>query len=96
MVGYGSGDAAEALPMHAVPGWQAAARKIGFATALDNARDLTQGEYEALHDGRHDDVSIKPEEEFAILRVGDRYEAGFQDLGIEYYGFVRGSSETPT
>ncbi|MEE2786817.1 MAG: hydroxymethylglutaryl-CoA synthase [Myxococcota bacterium] len=89
MVGYGSGDAAEALPMHAVPGWQSAAAKIGFAAALDDARDLTQSEYEALHDGRYDDLSFSPRDEFAILRVGDRYEAGFQDLGIEYYGFVR-------
>ena len=92
MVGYGSGDAAEALPMHAVTGWQSAAAQIGFASALQHARDLNQAEYEALHDGRHDDISFEPEEEFAILRIGDRYEAGFQDLGIEYYGYVRRSS----
>src|SRR4051812_46670494 len=33
-VGYGSGDAAEAIPIAAVPGWERAARCIGFAPAL--------------------------------------------------------------
>jgi hydroxymethylglutaryl-CoA synthase len=89
MVGYGSGDAAEAIPMTAVPGWQAAARKIGFKAALERAVDLQVDQYEALHDGRNDvALGIQPENEFAILRVGDTYEASFQDLGVEYYGYV--------
>ena len=90
MVGYGSGDAAEAVPMHAVPGWQEAARKIGFDAALQGARDLDRSEYEALHDGTGEGPDLTPQDEFAILRVGERYEAGFQDLGVEYYGYVRG------
>ena len=40
MVGYGSGDAAEAVPMHAVAGWQVAAARIGFGSALQGARCL--------------------------------------------------------
>ena len=32
---------------------------------------------------------LTPQDEFAILRVGERYEAGFQDLGVEYW-YVRG------
>jgi hydroxymethylglutaryl-CoA synthase len=91
MVGYGSGDAAEAIPMTAVPGWEEAAKKIGFEESLGRAIDLSAQQYEALHDGR--DVSgleLQPRDEFAILRVGETYEASFQDLGVEYYGFVRG------
>lgn len=89
MVGYGSGDAAEAIPMTAVPGWQEAASKIHFREALERAVDLELEQYEALHDGRKDvGLSIAPEDEFAILRVGETYEASFQDLGVEYYGYV--------
>jgi hydroxymethylglutaryl-CoA synthase len=82
-VGYGSGDAAEALPLHVVPGWRAAARRIGFANALSGALDLSQQQYESLHD-RRDAADI----DFAIFRVGQKYDAGFQDLGVEYYEYV--------
>ncbi|OQX69000.1 MAG: hypothetical protein B6A08_07345 [Sorangiineae bacterium NIC37A_2] len=90
MVGYGSGDAAEAIPMTAVLGWQEAARKIGFRAALARAVDLDHAAYEALHDGRDASrLNLVPEEEFAILRVGEVYEESFQDLGVEYYEYVR-------
>jgi len=89
-VGYGSGDAAEALPCYAVPGWQQAAARIGFADALTGSIDLTRAQYEALHDRRDaPDVEYQPQDEFAIHRVGKKYDRGFQDLGVEYYEFVR-------
>ena len=88
MVGYGSGDAAEAIPMAAVPGWQTAAAKIHFAEAMNHAVDLTREQYEQLHDGTIEGAAFQPSNEFAILRVGERYEASFQDLAVEYYGFV--------
>lgn len=94
MVGYGSGDAAEAIPMEPVPGWEEAARKIGFSQALEGAIDLTREQYEALHDGRPvPSLEYAPRDEFAILRVGERYEQTFQDLGVEYYGYVRSAAE---
>jgi hydroxymethylglutaryl-CoA synthase len=90
MVGYGSGDAAEAIPMVPVAGWEAAARRIGFARALEGAIDLTREQYEALHDGQSvPALDYVPRNEFAILRVGETYEQSFQDLGVEYYGYVR-------
>jgi hydroxymethylglutaryl-CoA synthase len=88
-VGYGSGDAAEALPFYAVPGWSTAAKKIGFAAALEGALDLSQSQYEALHDRRDAaDIHYQPRDEFAIHRVGEKYDPGFQDLGVEYYEYV--------
>jgi hydroxymethylglutaryl-CoA synthase len=94
MVGYGSGDAAEAIPMVPVPGWEEAASKIGFARSLEGAIDLSREQYEALHDGRPvPELEYAPRDEFAILRVGERYEQSFQDLGVEYYGFVRSAAE---
>jgi hydroxymethylglutaryl-CoA synthase len=88
-VGYGSGDAAEAWPLHAVPSWRRAAERIGFASALESAVDLSQAQYEALHDRRDAaDIEYRPKGEFAIRSVGKKYDAGFQDLGVEYYEFV--------
>ncbi len=88
-IGYGSGDAAEALPLCPVPGWRNAATRIGFDAALRGAVDLSRGQYEAWHDHRDTtDIRVHPEDEFVISRIGDRYEEAFQDLGVEYYDFV--------
>lgn len=91
MVGYGSGDAAEAIPMVAVPGWERAAARIDFGRALSGAVDLTQEQYEALHDGSPvPGLELTPRNQFAIQRVGEIYESGFQDLGVEYCGYITG------
>lgn len=89
-VGYGSGDAAEALPLYVQPGFEAAAARIGFARALEGAVTLTRQQYEALHDGTEvPSLTYTPRDEFAIARVGEQYGASFQDLGVEYYDFVQ-------
>lgn len=88
-IGYGSGDAAEALPIRAASGWREAARRINIELALQDAIDLTQEQYEALHDG--DEVRglvYEPSGEFVISRVGSAYGPTFQDLGVEYYEYV--------
>jgi hydroxymethylglutaryl-CoA synthase len=89
-VGYGSGDAAEALPLYVAPGFEAAAARIGFVRALEGAVTLTRQQYEALHDGTDvPSLTYTPKGEFAIARVGKQYGASFQDLGVEYYDFVQ-------
>lgn len=87
-VGYGSGDAAESIPFHAVNGWQEAAARIAFSAALESPIDLSQKEYEAIHDGREVGLNYEPRGEFKISRVGSSYEPAFQDLGVEYYDYV--------
>lgn len=87
-IGYGSGDAAEAIPARVVPGWSEAARRIGFAGALEPAFDLTRAQYESLHDTGNADLPALPGNRFRVVRVGDRYEPSFQDLGVEYYEYV--------
>jgi len=90
IIGYGSGDAAEAIPMMPVAGWEESAKKIGVAKALENFVDLTKEQYEGIHSGKLqlDVADGKRQQQFVIDRVGTRNEAAFQDLGIEYYKFV--------
>ncbi|MDF3068200.1 MAG: hydroxymethylglutaryl-CoA synthase family protein [Polyangiaceae bacterium] len=89
-VGYGSGDAAEALPLYAVHGYEAAASRIGFSRSLEAAVTLSREQYEALHDGTEvPALGYTLKDEFAIARVGKTYGASFQDLGVEYYDFVQ-------
>ncbi|MEM1263193.1 MAG: hydroxymethylglutaryl-CoA synthase [Pseudomonadota bacterium] len=86
--GYGSGDAAEVIPFRVVHGWEVASAKIGFSDALAGARDLTQAQYERLHDGkRAPETDADGRDEFVIDHVGEATDARFQDIGIEYYRF---------
>jgi hydroxymethylglutaryl-CoA synthase len=89
-VGYGSGDAAEAMPFHVVPGYAEAAKRLRVRESLErDAVDLNREQYEALHDGRPvPELDLSPRREFAIERVGERYDRDFQDLGVEYYEYV--------
>lgn len=88
-VGYGSGDAAEAIPVRVVEGWRDAAAKIDFTGALADAYDLSREQYEALHDGRPVEVmgTAKPGT-FVVEKVGRRNDPDFQDIGVEYYAYV--------
>lgn len=88
-LGYGSGDAAEAMPMRVVSGWQEGAARINFETALDDPQDLNEAQYIALHDGRTTEVAAAPtHDEFVVDHVGRSNGPDFYDLGIEYYRYV--------
>jgi hydroxymethylglutaryl-CoA synthase len=87
-VGYGSGDAAEAMILRAVPGWREAAARIGFRRECERAVDLDRGQYEALHDGLPCALPpCDPQGRFVVERVGVADGPGFSDLGVEYYRF---------
>ncbi|MEO8467099.1 MAG: hydroxymethylglutaryl-CoA synthase [Gammaproteobacteria bacterium] len=88
-VGYGSGDAAEAIPMTVAPSWREAASLIGFENALESHQDLTQTQYENLHDTGTAHGLIEPDDGFVIQSIGSSANPNFSDEGIEYYRFVR-------
>ncbi|GAB2580900.1 hydroxymethylglutaryl-CoA synthase [Dyella jejuensis] len=88
-IGYGSGDAAESVPLKVVPAWREAAAKINFRSALAASVDLSQHQYEALHDGKHVELDCPARDQFVIARTGDTYETSFQDLGVDYYEFAQ-------
>ncbi len=84
-IGYGSGDAAEAIPMRFADTWRDAARRIRFRDALGQGMDLGQSEYAALHDGQAVAGFDEPTPGvFYIDRVGQRNRS-YDDFGIEYY-----------
>ena len=89
-VGYGSGDAAEAIPMKVVDGWQDAAARIGFGAALNPALNLSRAQYESLHEtGDATGLEYEPSREFIVDRIGDGARPHLDDEGIEYYRFVQ-------
>jgi len=88
-IGYGSGDAAEVIPLQVVPGWEQAAGLMHIGEALAGAVDLTREQYEQLHDGLQQQPLAAPAANaFVIGGVGTTYTADFQDLGIDYYEFT--------
>ena len=90
-IGYGSGDAAEAIPMKVVDGWRDHAELLGFECCLDGAIDLDQAQYEYLHDGGlPDQLPIELRDEFVIDRIGKLACNEFDENGIEYYRYVGG------
>ncbi len=89
LMGYGSGDAAEAIPATVAPGWRDAARAMGFREALAGAVDLEREEYVSLHDAGEVDGARRPlAAGFVVDRVGMRNDPEFQDYGIEYYRYL--------
>jgi hydroxymethylglutaryl-CoA synthase len=88
LFGYGSGDAAEAIPITMVPGWQSAARKIDMAATMAGAVDLSEAQYRALRQGQCAELKYQPHDEFVVERVGTAAGADFQDKGIEYYRYI--------
>jgi hydroxymethylglutaryl-CoA synthase len=88
LLGYGSGDAAEAIPARVAPGWREAARAIGFHDALKGAVDLDEAEYATLHDGGALDGTRSTTMSGVVIdRVGTRNEQAFQDFGVAYYRY---------
>jgi hydroxymethylglutaryl-CoA synthase len=87
-VGYGSGDAAEAIPMTVPEGWEDAASRIGFKSALESAQNLTRGQYESLHDSGTAQGLSDPGDGFVIDTIGRNRNPQLSDEGIEYYRFL--------
>ncbi len=88
-LGYGSGDAAEVIPVIIAEEWKKATRSIRFNEAMEFSIDLDFEQYKALHDGRRArGLDYLPKNEFVIEKVGRADQRQFQDLGIEYYRYV--------
>jgi len=88
-IGYGSGNAADAIPLQVVSGWETAARRIDVAEALRPAIDVTAEQYLALREGLEPSgLEVTPAAEFVVERIGSEVGHAFQDAGVEYYRYV--------
>jgi hydroxymethylglutaryl-CoA synthase len=88
-LGYGSGDAAEVIPVVISKEWKKATESIRFSEAMEFAIDLEFKQYKALHDGRIiKGLDHLPKNEFVIEKIGQVNQRQFQDIGIEYYRYV--------
>ncbi len=88
-LGYGSGDAAEAIPLRVVEGWRSAAERINFAEALAMPVDLTESQYLALHEGHPSDLkAVATPGEFVVESVGTLDGPDFHNLGVEFYKYI--------
>lgn len=88
-IGYGSGNAADAIPLRVVPGWEDAASRIELEDALVPAIDVSNDQYLALRNGvAPPGLKVAPSGEFVIERIGSHAGHAFQDAGVEYYRFV--------
>ena len=90
LLGYGSGDAADAIPMRMETGWEAAVAAINFKSSLSPSIDLSHDQYLALRDrGTTTGLGYAPSAEFVVDRVGRETTQIFQDAGIEYYRYIQ-------
>ncbi|MEO6941969.1 MAG: hypothetical protein ABI238_06665 [Terrimesophilobacter sp.] len=88
-LGYGSGDAAEAIPLRVVEGWEEAASRINFVEALGTPVDLTESQYIALHEGRQSDlIPVPASGGFVVESVGTEDGPDFHNLGVEFYRYI--------
>lgn len=88
-VGYGSGDAAEVIPMSVVDDWQSAAQHISLKSSMNVAMDLNQEQYETLHDTGRSPVSPDMSlNEFEVKSIG----SNDTDQDIEYYQYKPASN----
>jgi len=84
-IGYGSGDAAEVLPLCVAPEWRDRATRTVFEHALADPVDLDESAYQRLHDfGRTE--CRGGHRGFFIERIGVAGPA-FDESGIESYGY---------
>jgi hydroxymethylglutaryl-CoA synthase len=88
-IGYGSGNAADAIPLQIVSGWETAASQIQLQDALRPAIDVSADQYLALRDGVEPaGLKVVPAAEFVVERIGSQVGHAFQDAGVEYYRYV--------
>ncbi len=85
-IGYGSGDAAEIIPMRVVHGWQALAQQTNLRDELIYERNLMLEEYVQLHDRDSGALDLPVNQGFYVNEIGTG-EGPHQDFGIEQYKY---------
>jgi 3-hydroxy-3-methylglutaryl CoA synthase len=89
LFGYGSGDAAEVIPISFVDNWQAAASKVKFSQSFGDCYNLSHGQYMYLRSKKKlNGIDHKLNKQFVVKKIGTEERDDFQDAGIEYYEYL--------
>jgi len=89
LFGYGSGDAAEVIPIRFVENWKEAAFKTKFSNAFLDSYDLSEEEYRSLRTQKKlNGIDHKLKNQFIVKKIGTEERHDFQDAGIEYYQYL--------
>ena len=89
IIGYGSGDAAEVIPIFFVEGWETSTRLTPFSNAFESYINLTHEQYLKLRSEKTaNGINYDLKNEFVVRKIGSEERVDFQDAGIEYYEFL--------
>jgi len=89
LFGYGSGDAAEVIPISFVDDWQTAASKVKFSQSFGDCYNLSYSQYTDLRsDKKLNGIDHKLNKQFVVKKIGTEERDDFQDAGIEYYEYL--------
>lgn len=89
LFGYGSGDAAEVIPLIFTNDWKEASIKTNFSGAFEDQYDLSHQQYLTLRSEKTTNgIDYQLRNQFIVKRIGTEERDDFQDAGIEYYEFL--------
>tara|TARA_B100000586_G_scaffold255975_1_gene218489 strand:- start:1518 stop:2168 length:651 start_codon:yes stop_codon:yes gene_type:complete len=89
IIGYGSGDAAEVIPIIFREGWEKAVQISPFSLAFKSFIDLSKEQYIKLRSEKTTNgIDYHLNNQFVVKKVGTEERDDFQDAGIEYYEYL--------
>jgi hydroxymethylglutaryl-CoA synthase len=89
LFGYGSGDAAEVIPLIFTNDWKEASTKTSFSNAFKDQYNLSHQQYLTLRTEKTTNgIDFKLKNQFIVKRIGTEERDDFQDAGIEYYEYL--------
>ena len=88
-IGYGSGDAAEAIPMTVAPTGRRRPRRSVSRRRSSRTRTSRESVREPARHRQRARPHRSPEDGFVIQSIGSSANPNFSDEGVEYYRFVR-------
>jgi len=89
IIGYGSGDATEAIPIVFAEGWEQAVQISPFSLAFESYIDLSHEQYIKLRSEKTTNgIDYHLNNQFVVHKIGTEERDDFQDAGIEYYEYL--------
>ena len=89
LIGYGSGDAAEVIPISFTQNCCDNEKSIKYSAAFSNPVNLDHNQYIKLRTNKVlEGIDSKKSKGFVVTKVGTEESTDFQDAGIEYYKYL--------